>query len=301
VTNLRVSVLITAYNCGDRIRRTVESTLEQEYPVFEVIVVDDGSTDNTAAVLQTFGERIRYIYQKNSGVANARNTGIQAVKGDWVAFLDDDDFWLPDKIKEQAGLILSHPEAGMAFSAYELILIGSTRRLTFSELHHYGAKVTASSSPIVADCFYHLFVENFIKTSTVLIRTDLLRKDLFKQERVPVEDRDVFIRIAAKAPVLFSKKSLLDKYEMRGSMGEERLSVVDMREIVQKENRARFKHLFREARWRALFQRAVALTKRQRITQFKSRKDRKEWLFAVSDYLAYRFFGLDLKALFIRS
>ncbi len=296
----RISVLITAYNCGDRIRRTVQSVLEQTYPAFEIIIVDDGSTDDTAKVLREFGEKVRYIHQKNGGVATARNTGIHAVKGDWVAFLDDDDVWLPEKLQVQAELIRAYPESGMVFSAYELLLAGNGRRLSFSELHAYGAEVTASASPVVADCFYHLFMENFIKTSTVLIRTDLLRKDLFEERRVPVEDRDVFIRVAAKAPVLFSQKSLVDKHEMRGSMGEERLRVVDMREIVQKENRARFASLFREARWQTLFRRAVARTKRQRITHFKSKENRGAWLFAVSDYLVYRSLGLDLKGLFRR-
>ena len=296
--NPRITALVIAYNCADRIGRTLESVFAQTYPAHEIIVVDDGSTDGTGNVLDAFGGKIRCIHQKNSGVAEARNAGIRIAQGDWIAFLDDDDVWAPDKLEEQAALIARYPGAGMIFTAYEHVLTDG-RRIPFSKMHPYGASVTRPDSPVVADCFYHLFMENFLKTSTVAIRTDLLRKNLFDQSRVPAEDRDVFIRVAAEAPVLFCRKSLVEKFLIQGSLGRERLCVVDMRETVQKENYKRFKPLFREARRRNFFHRALTNTKRQRISQLTKTNDFRRTVFAVLDYLFYRFLGIDLRGLFI--
>ena len=206
---------------------------------------------------------------------------------------------MPDKLKEQAALIVRHPEAGAAFSAYEQVL-SDGRRISFSEMHRYGASVLADSPEVVPDCFFHLFMENFAKPSTLVFRTDLLRQDLFKAKHVPVEDRDTLLRIAAKASVLYCGKSLVDKYLLQGSMGEERLRVIDTREIVQKENRRNFDALFREVRWRKLFQRAVTTTKRQRVSQCRKRKQYGPMVLASLDYLLYRFLGIDIRGLFIR-
>jgi glycosyltransferase involved in cell wall biosynthesis len=94
-----ISVVIPAFNAGQFIRRTVDSILAQTYSDFEIIVVDDGSTDNTADVVRSYGPKVRYIYQQNAGDGPARNTGITAAEGDWIAFLDHDDEWLPKKLQ----------------------------------------------------------------------------------------------------------------------------------------------------------------------------------------------------------
>lgn len=94
----RVSVIIPTYNRADVIAEAIESVLTQTIPAYEVIVVDDGSTDKTAEVLSRFGDKILVIRQANAGVSSARNVGINAATGDWIAFLDSDDIWLPDRI-----------------------------------------------------------------------------------------------------------------------------------------------------------------------------------------------------------
>src|SRR5947209_13220762 len=96
-----VSVIIPTYNHGRFIADAIESVLAQTYPVSEIIVVDDGSTDETQEVVEKFGEKVRYIEQANAGVSAARNTGIENSDGDLVAFLDADDTWLPEKIEKQ--------------------------------------------------------------------------------------------------------------------------------------------------------------------------------------------------------
>ncbi|MEW6161403.1 MAG: glycosyltransferase family A protein, partial [Verrucomicrobiota bacterium] len=90
-----VSVVIPAYNYAHFISRAIESALSQDYPLKEVIVVDDGSTDNTREVVGRFGERVRYVYQQNSGLPAARNTGIREARYAFVGLLDADDVWLP--------------------------------------------------------------------------------------------------------------------------------------------------------------------------------------------------------------
>jgi glycosyltransferase involved in cell wall biosynthesis len=105
-----ISVVIPAFNAGRFIRRTIDSILAQTYRDYEIIVVDDGSADNTAEVVKSYGPKVRYIYQENAGDGPARNTGIRAAKGEWIAFLDHDDEWLPEKLQLQMELVGRHPE-----------------------------------------------------------------------------------------------------------------------------------------------------------------------------------------------
>ncbi|MCG8314450.1 MAG: glycosyltransferase family 2 protein [Pseudomonadales bacterium] len=99
-----VSAVIPAYNYAKFVAEAVDSILEQSYSPIEIIVVDDGSTDNTAEVLAGYGDKINYIHQKNGGLSAARNTGIKAAKGEYIAFLDADDIWHPEKIEKQLRL-----------------------------------------------------------------------------------------------------------------------------------------------------------------------------------------------------
>lgn len=105
----KVSVVIPAYNAAAFIRRTIDSVLAQSYRHFEVIVVDDGSPDDTADVVNGYGPPVRCIRQANAGDADARNTGITAAAGEWIAMLDHDDEWLPAKLQRQMHLLAEHP------------------------------------------------------------------------------------------------------------------------------------------------------------------------------------------------
>ena len=117
----QVSVIIPAYN-GDRyIVQAVESALCQTFTDLEIIVVDDGSTDATHQILQPYFDRIRYVYQENRGVAAARNRGIQEAQGEFIAFLDQDDFFLPDKLAAQIALFRQQPSLGIVNSGWRLV------------------------------------------------------------------------------------------------------------------------------------------------------------------------------------
>lgn len=111
-TTPRVSVVIPTYNRAEQTTRALESVWNQSFSDYEVVVVDDGSTDNTADVLEQFEPRIRLIRQPNGGVSKARNRGISAASGEFIAFLDSDDEWLPDKLRQQVEFLEAHRSIG---------------------------------------------------------------------------------------------------------------------------------------------------------------------------------------------
>lgn len=117
----RVSVIIPAYNAAGFVCRAVDSVLAQTCQDLELLVVDDGSTDGTRSVLATYGERLRVLPQANGGPAAARNNGLSAATGDYVAFLDADDWWEADKLAAQVTLLDSHPELGFCSTATRLV------------------------------------------------------------------------------------------------------------------------------------------------------------------------------------
>ncbi|MGL5059128.1 MAG: glycosyltransferase [Microcoleus sp.] len=117
----RVSIIIPAYNGDCYIEQAIASAIAQTYSNKEIIVVDDGSTDNTHQVLQPYLDSIRYVYQENQGVAAARNRGIQEARGELIAFLDQDDFFLSDKLAAQVALFDSQPSLGIVNSGWRIV------------------------------------------------------------------------------------------------------------------------------------------------------------------------------------
>ncbi len=114
-----ISVVIPTFNRREKVRNAARSVLSQSDTVLEIIIVDDGSTDGTAEALRDeFGDRIRVIAQSNAGVSAARNRGVQVAQGEWIAFLDSDDLWHPDKIRLQMSAIRSQPDCVLAYSAW---------------------------------------------------------------------------------------------------------------------------------------------------------------------------------------
>jgi len=139
---MKVSVIIPTYNRGYIIRRALESALAQTYRDFEIVVLDDGSTDNTAEIVQSLhSDKIRYIrHKQNCGYSAACNGGISAANGELIGFLDSDDIWMPDKLERQVGFLSRHPEVDAVFTDVEIVgelqripsLIGIMKR--FSKL-----------------------------------------------------------------------------------------------------------------------------------------------------------------------
>jgi len=116
-----VSIIIPVYNGARYLRAALESVFAQTYRPFEVIVVDDGSVDDSGVIAQSFPE-VRYIRQENQGVAAARNNGIDLARGEFFAFLDQDDLWTPEKLRLQIGHLLSHPDLGYTLTHQQFFL-----------------------------------------------------------------------------------------------------------------------------------------------------------------------------------
>lgn len=106
-----VSVIIPTYNRGWIIKETIDSVLAQTFDSYELIVVDDGSDDNTSEILDNYGNKIRIIRQTNQGVSSARNRGIISSSGKLIALLDSDDLWLPEKLNRQVSFFRNNPDA----------------------------------------------------------------------------------------------------------------------------------------------------------------------------------------------
>lgn len=172
-----VSVVIPTYNRADLLCEALESVFAQTYKDLEVIVVDDGSNDNTGEVLAEFGNRIQAVRLGRSGISAARNAGINAATGEYLAFLDSDDLWLPTKIERQLNFATSHPEHVLTYTdALEFSQTG-VRKQSFVEHFH------ALNDP--SHLFISMIAEYAIPlTSTVMIQTSFLKETGL---RFPVE------------------------------------------------------------------------------------------------------------------
>lgn len=193
-----VSVVIPAYNVEKFIRETVMSALAQSYQNVEVIVVNDGSTDDTQAILASIKDsRLKVLNTKNSGVSAARNLGIEQSAGEWVAFLDGDDLWITEKLEKQ----MSFVSEDVAWSHTDSIFVGKNQVGT----------VCASDLSEMAqgEAFDKLLICNTITTSTVIAKKSLLmRAGLFRTDLASLEDWDLWLKMARLEPIGFLKESL---------------------------------------------------------------------------------------------
>ena len=183
----RVSIVIPAYNAAAFVRDAIDSALAQTHPDVEVIVVDDSSTDDTPRVLAGYGDRIRVHRQANTGVAGARNTGARIATGEWVAFLDADDVWLPAKTASQ--LDAAADRAWVYTNRYNFGARGA--------LPEIQSDVTLMTS---GDVFVPLLMRgNFITVSSVMMRTALFQQlGGFYHQKGGCEDWDLWLRVSSE-------------------------------------------------------------------------------------------------------
>jgi glycosyltransferase involved in cell wall biosynthesis len=190
-----VSVIIPTYNCGEYICTAVESALAQTYHPVEIVVMDDGSTDDTRKRLSAYGGRIKYIYQANQGVSAARNIAIAAAEGDVIALLDADDLCAPRRVERQMSLLTAHPNVGfVACRAPNMDLEG---RLTGKDYSRHA--VFAEHEDVVIERKTALL--RYLETGFFLPTTCLIRKSVFHaaggyDESLPVtQDLDLMLRV----------------------------------------------------------------------------------------------------------
>jgi glycosyltransferase involved in cell wall biosynthesis len=195
-----VSVIIPTYNRGWAIRAAIDSVLAQTYRDFDLIVVDDGSTDDTAEILRSYGPDVTVIRQANAGVSAARNTGVRSAKGAFIAFLDSDDRWLPEKLRVQSDFFVSHPEAVICQT--EEIWIRNGKRVNPKKVHKKPSGHIFKAS--LALCL--------VSPSAVMLRRDLFNEIGGFDETLPAcEDYDLWLRISASHPVYLVETPLIIK------------------------------------------------------------------------------------------
>ena len=181
-----VSVIIPTYNHAMYIERTLESVFQQTYKNYEIIVIDDGSTDNTQEVIKSYENKITYICKENEGTAKSRNLGLKIAKGRYVAFLDSDDLWMPQKLELQVTLLDKNIDIGLVCTDFEI----------FCE-NEEGIKIIEKRVETSFDfSFNRLFSGNFVQNSSVMVRRECFDKVGLFDEVFPIaKDYDMWLRI----------------------------------------------------------------------------------------------------------
>jgi glycosyltransferase involved in cell wall biosynthesis len=198
--NPRVSIILPTYNRAWILSQAVDSVLCQDYTDFELIVVDDGSTDHTERVLAGYGCKIRVLQQPNLGVSAARNAGIRAARGQLIAFLDSDDHWLDGKLSRQVGYFTAHPE--MMICQTEEIWIRRGKRVNPKNRHRKRS----------GRIFRYCLPLCLISPSAVMIRRQLFdRVGCFDETLPACEDYDLWLRVACEYPVGLIETPLIVK------------------------------------------------------------------------------------------
>ena len=238
-----ISAVIPTYNRAHFIGEAIESVLAQSRAVDEIIVVDDGSTDHTPEVLAGFGNRIRYIRQENAGPSAARNRGIQAAGGDYIAFQDSDDLWLPDKIAVQIGFLAANPDVDIVFG-----LMANFRSLDDpleAEIKNQAIRrQLEESNGRIADMFSLLLIENIVPTPTVLLRRGCIDKVGAFDTRLKIaEDFDLWLRAAAVCKFGFVDQILLRRRRHEANLIDDRITRLSCRLSILERLEDRFPEL----------------------------------------------------------
>lgn len=198
--NIAVSVIIPTYNRGWILNEAIDSVLSQTFKDYELIVVDDGSDDNTAEILKNYSKKIRIIYQENQGVSAARNRGIVSSNGRFIALLDSDDLWLPEKLNRQISFFRNYPDAIICQT--QEIWIRNGKRVNPGKRHKKLSGMIFE--PSLSLCL--------VSPSAVMFKRELIDKvGLFDEAFPACEDYDLWLRVSLKYPVHLIDEALIIK------------------------------------------------------------------------------------------
>jgi len=240
-----VSVVIPAYNAAWCIGRAIDSVLAQSFRDLEVIVVDDGSTDDTAKMLAAYGPRIRVVSKLNGGMSSARNAGIALARGPYLAFLDADDRWLPEKLSRQVELLDSR---------HDLSFCSTTATLESPEGETIGIwGCQRLANPSLADIFeHHAAIAG--GASSVLARRELVVSlNGFDDKLFGAEDTDLWIRLASRGGYACIPEPLVVVLKRPGSVSRNRASMRQGALAMTRKNRPLLPPRQQGAYWRAIY------------------------------------------------
>ena len=197
----KISIIMPVYNGEKHMKLSIESILHQTFPDFEFIIINDGSTDNTSVLMTSVYPEIVFIQQSNTGVSCTRNVGIKRASGDWIAFLDSDDEWFPEKLEVQMNALYKNPELKICHTN-EIWIRNGTRVNPKKKHEKFGGWIFQKCLPLCC-----------ISPSSVIIHKSIFDEvGLFDDSLLVCEDYDLWLRITARNPVLYIKKPLLRKY-----------------------------------------------------------------------------------------
>lgn len=197
-----VSAVIPVYNNGPYIAAALKSVIDQTIPATEIIVVDDGSNDDTAAALRPYRDRIIYVFQPNRGEPSARNRGIREAKSTYIAFLDGDDLWRPNKLELQMEYLQEHPECALVYS--DMSTFDERGIIDVSVRKRFGMSFRSGR------IFQTLFKRALFGSGTVVFRKDCVDKvGYFDEELLVGSDYEMWLRIARTFDVGFIDQPLL--------------------------------------------------------------------------------------------
>ncbi len=225
-----VSVIIATYNRAHFLRQTIESVFQQRFENYELIVVDDGSTDDTRAVIESFGPRVRYYYQPNQGPAAARNVGVRQACASWIAFQDSDDLCVPDHLEILYGYVHDHPECALVF--------GNGAYLD-GPAHHRATIIPARKSQQLQARGARL--DDLFAKSIVRLQASLISKSAYTSvggmdESLRIcHDLDLFFRLFIRFPVKYIDRVvfLYRKHEGNITLNEE-LRLTENIKVIEK-------------------------------------------------------------------
>jgi glycosyltransferase involved in cell wall biosynthesis len=215
--SLPISAIIPTYNRPALLKRAIQSVLEQTLPPRELIVVDDGSTDDTEAFVRgTYGDKVRYIRQENAGTGAARNRGAREARGEWLSFLDHDDEWLTRRLELHSAAVAADPQAALVYSNF--YVVG----------HRRGERRMVEPPPPEA-LYPGLRLHNVIPTPAMSIRRDIfLSLGGFNEAlRGSCEDWDLLIRVTRRYPAARVREPLLIAHEQESSQSRRHLTMLE--------------------------------------------------------------------------
>ena len=227
-----VSVIIPVYNGADLIAEAIDSVLSQTYEDYEIIVVDDGSLDNIDEVVRAYKFPVKFLKQANSGAATARNTGMRNANSDYIALLDVDDIWLPEKLEQQVRVLDADSSVG----------------LTFCDGFRWIPPSKPQQGSLLSELYVHpperpkldlLFKIHMIATSSVLFRRDLLSEVGYMNDALRrAQDFEFFIRVAAKAVIHYINMPLM-AYRVHSKSTSSYITTRNVMEAIQRKVKVR--------------------------------------------------------------
>lgn len=190
-----VSVIIPTYNCENYILETINCILGQDYPAIELIVVDDGSTDKTQEIIESFGAKVKLLKQQNSGVCKSRNRGISVASGQFICLMDHDDYWFPNKISAQLKCFEDYPEAGVVYSSFTLWHADIQGK--FPNPDNFTSSASGIDKEYSGWIYHLLLLDCWVLTSTAMFRSEVFHECGNFDEKLPFsEDWDLWLRIS---------------------------------------------------------------------------------------------------------